>query len=181
MSVIITIYSVEFAGSAEIEGNTQQSDSNANESSHVTSQSIILSPCLATVLVLLAPTNLCMSDDSGNDSNNDSSNDTSSSDSGRDALAANKNQHGENERYQATNSAQKSGNSETSNRENAGIKDTSRSDWETDKKSADKKPSGDNEVPSADEVSIPSSVDPDAPSNSSGDQSDTSSRSESRK
>lgn len=120
-----------------------------------------------------------MSDDSGSDSSNDSSNDTSSGDSGRDALAANKNRRAEGERYQAPNSAQKSGNRETKRRENAGIKDTSSSDWETHEKSADKKPSGGNEVPSADEVSIPSSVDPDAPSNSSGDQSDTSSSSES--
>ena len=72
------------------------------------------------------------------------------------------------------------GNHETKRRENAGIKDTSSTDLgTTDKKSADKNPSGGNEIPSADEVSIPSSVDPDAPANTEGDNTDGPNSSES--
>jgi len=122
-----------------------------------------------------------MSDNSGGDSNNNSSNDTTASaDSKQDALAANKNRSVDGEHYQAANSAKKSGNHETKRRENAGIKDTSSTDLgTTDKKSADKNPSGGNEIPSADEVSIPSSVDPDAPANTEGDNTDGPNSSES--
>ena len=105
-----------------------------------------------------------MSDDSSSDSSNNSSNNSSSSsETGRDALAANKKQ---------------STDGEYSHRANAGAKNTDSSNWETHEKSADKNPSGGNEVPSADDVSIPSSVDPDAPANSSGDQSGSSNGSE---
>lgn len=106
-----------------------------------------------------------MSDESGGDSSNNSSNNSSSTnDTKQDSLAANKNQQADPERI---------------TRANAGTKNTDSSASETQKKSADKNPSGGNETPSADDVSIPSSVDPNAPANSSGDGSGSSSSSES--
>ena len=121
-----------------------------------------------------------MGEDSGNESSSDSSNDSSSSrsDSRSEALAANKPQNIDDERYQAANSAQKSGNGERATRTNASTKEISNSDPDSTEKSGGKNPSDANEVPSADEVSIPSSVDPDAPANTEGDNSDRSSGSD---
>lgn len=101
-----------------------------------------------------------MSDDSGSESSNDTSADSSStSESGKEALSGKK----------TTNS-----DADTVKRVNAGVKKADSTDWEVQQKSADKKPSGGNEAPSADEVSIPSSVDPDAPANSDNTSSDSS-------
>jgi hypothetical protein len=105
-----------------------------------------------------------MSDDTDSDSSNTSSNGSSSTNgTGQDSLAAHKNQQA---------------NPESVNRANAGMKKTDSSDWETQEKSADKDPSGGNEIPSAEDISIPSSVDPNAPGNSGGDSADSSSGSE---
>lgn len=115
-----------------------------------------------------------MGEDSGSESGSDSSNNPSpSSDGGAstEALAANKTREATGEVYQAANSAQKPGNGNT--------KEATGTGSGISQKSGDKNPSGGNEVPSVDEVSIPSSVDPDAPTNTEGNTSDDSSSSDS--
>ena len=116
-----------------------------------------------------------MSEDSESESSNDTS--TSNDEVGREALAANKTQNTDGDHHTAANSAQKSG-SDGSSRTNASTKKAS-SGSDSTEKSGEKNPSDGNDVPSANEVSIPSSVDPDAPANTEGDNSDGSSNSDS--
>lgn len=121
-----------------------------------------------------------MDKDSDSELSSDSSNNSSTfhDDTESEALAARKAQSDGDDCVVTVNNAQNPDDDTRTTRGNASTKGARGSGSDSIEKSGGKTSSVGNEVPSVDEVSIPRSVDPDAPANTEGDNSDDSTNSD---